>query len=394
MIKPAAVPRLPLLGWNYFRFNRKSGGPSILDGSDCVFTSSGRAAILLGLEALGVGEGDRILVPTYHCPTMVAPIISLDAVPVFYPIESTGMPCFDFLEAEAINGVKAILVPHYFGLPQNLQKVRDYCDRNNIAFIEDCAHGFFGSSGDRAIGHFGDVSIASLTKFFPVPSGGVLAISRGKKLALPSLKTPSLMQEAKALLDILETAVSYGRLGGLTMLLGAIFSIKRSLRHRPTADEAAPCYSDSVVPEAMKFDVALARQASEVVCRWVTHLSRSSGIVERRRANYRRLVEELSGREGFSPLFPVLPDGAVPYVFPLRVKNPDAKYRQLKESGLPVFRWNWLWPGTPVIDGDVGIRWSSEVFQLACHQDLSDDELSCIAKTVVEICGEPRDSHQ
>ncbi|MBK9574239.1 MAG: DegT/DnrJ/EryC1/StrS family aminotransferase [Rhodoferax sp.] len=43
--------------------------------------------------------------------------------------------------------------------------------------IEDCAHCFFGQAGERPIGAWGDFATASLTKFFPVPEGGLLASS-------------------------------------------------------------------------------------------------------------------------------------------------------------------------------------------------------------------------
>lgn len=387
-IKPAEVPRLPLLDWDSFGLSGRRGLPSILDGSDCIYTSSGRAAILIGLEAVGVGQGDRVLVPTYHCPTMVAPIIALAAVPVFYPVDARGMPRLDFLEAEAARGVRAILVPHYFGLPQNFMAVRALCDRHGIAFIEDCAHSFFGSADGIPVGHTGDVAIASLTKFFPVPAGGILASARGRPLLRQPLRPPGPTRELKALLDMLETAVGFGRLRGLSGLLRGVFALKKSLLHRAESPEVAPRFSESVVPEALNFNVGLAREASELTCQLAARMSKRAKIVTRRRANYRRLAEALSGHEGFSPLFPALPDGAVPYVFPLLVKNPEAKYRKLKELGLPVFRWNWLWPGTPSIEGDVGQRWSSEVFQLACHQDLREDELACIERTVIEVCAE------
>lgn len=391
MIKPVDVPRLPLLDWDSFGSSGRRGLPSILDGSDYVYTSSGRAAILIGLEAVGVGKGDRVMVPTYHCPTMVAPIIALEAIPVFYPVDARGRPCLNFVENEAARGVRAILVPHYFGLPQNFTALRALCDRHGIAFIEDCAHSFFGSADGIPVGHTGDVAIASLTKFFPVPGGGILASARGRPLLSEPLTAPGPMQELKALIDMLETAVGFGRLWGLSGLLRQVFALKKSLLHRAESPAAAPKFSESVVPEALDFNVKLARQSSELACQLAARMSKRAKIVTRRRANYRRLAEALSGYEGFSPLFPALPDGAVPYVFPLSVKNPEAKYRRLKELGLPVFRWNWLWPGTPSIDGDCGQRWSSEIFQLTCHQDLRDEELACIERTIVEVCKERGD---
>lgn len=387
MIEPRDVPRLPVLDWKAFGIRKASDVVSVADGSEHIFTSSGRAAIMLGLESLGIGKGDQVMVPTYHCPTMVSPIIAVGAEPVFYPINERGEAQPE--SAYPIGGnVKAIIVPHFFGIPLDMSRIRTFCDQQQIALIEDCAHCFFGLGGKRVVGHWGDVAIASLTKFFPVPSGGILAFPKAVSRK-PQLHPPGMLKQLKAVADILETAADAGRLWGLGMLLRFGLSLKRNLRRKASVAVSPPLISDIVVPEALDFDVTLAHRAPERICRWISSHTNRQRLVECRRENYRRLAASLTGHQGFEPLFPVLPPDAVPYVFPLRVAQPDGKYHKLKGSGLPVFRWNWLWPGTPVLAGDSGPVWSSEVFQLACHQDLTDEELDCICTTVIRVCSAP-----
>ena len=386
-IQPRNVPRLPVLDWQAFGIRGASDVLSVSDGSEHIFTSSGRAAIMLGLESLDVGKGDQVMVPTYHCPTMVAPIIAVGAEPVFYPINERGEAQLESVYADT-GTVKAVIVPHFFGIPQDMSHIRAFCDQRNIALIEDCAHCFFGLGGTRVVGHWGDIAIASLTKFFPVPAGGILAFPQGASRK-PQLKSPGLVNEFKAVIDILETAAGAGRLWGLGPLLRGIFSLKRSLRRNVSGGETSPHISDVVAPEALGFDVVLAHRAPEWICRWMPSITNRRRLAECRRENYRKLASVLSGHQGFAPLFPMLPSDAVPYVFPLRVDQPDGKYHKLKGLGLPVFRWNWLWPETPAIAGDSGLAWSSEVFQLACHQDLTEEELDCICSTVIRICSAP-----
>lgn len=387
MIQPSDVPRLPVFDWQALGRAGTDDVRSVTDDSAHIFTSSGRAAIMLGLESLGVGKGDQVMVPTYHCPTMVAPIIAVGAEPIFYPINERGEALLGAAYPED-GSVKAVIVPHFFGLPQDMSQIRSFCDQHGIALIEDCAHCFFGLGGARVVGHWGDIAIASLTKFFPVPAGGILAFPQGASRR-PQLTAPGLVGEFKAIVDILETAAAAGRLWGLGPLLRGIFSLKRTLRRKVAGHENLPQISDVVVPEALGFDVVLAHRAPERICRWMPAITNRRRLAECRRENYRKLARALSGHPGLSPLFPVLPPDAVPYVFPLRVEQPDAKYHKLKGLGLPVFRWNWLWPGTPVIAGDSGLVWSSEVFQLACHQDLTDEELDCICSTVIRVCSAP-----
>ena len=62
-----------------------------------------------------------MLVPTYHCPTMIAPVVALDVEPVFYPIGAEGGAQIEWLERQPLEGVRALLAAHYFGLPQPMQ---------------------------------------------------------------------------------------------------------------------------------------------------------------------------------------------------------------------------------------------------------------------------------
>ena len=83
------------------------------------------------------------------------------------------------------------------------------------------------------------------------------------------------------------------------------------------------------------------------------------------------------------PLFPELPPQTAPYVFPLWVDRPDPGYAALRELKAPVSRWDDLWPATPALDGDHGPRWSHHVLQLACHQDMTDDDRRWLVETLL-----------
>ena len=111
------IPRLPVLDWKTFSGSKLSVTPCLLTHPQNQFTSSGRASILLALERLGVGTGDKVLVPTYHCPTMIAPIIVRGAIPVFYPLDDVGAPRLDWIKQSNTLGVRALLVAHFWVAP-------------------------------------------------------------------------------------------------------------------------------------------------------------------------------------------------------------------------------------------------------------------------------------
>jgi hypothetical protein len=229
---PLQLPRLPVLGWRTFAGRRRADIPTVFGHRPALYTTSGRAAIALALRAMGIGPGDRVLVPTYHCPTMVAPVVREQAKPLFYPITADGLPDLDYLGAQDLSGVRAMLAVHYFGIPRPMRELRRFCNDRGIALIEDCAHAYFGVVDGLPVGSWGDFAIASLTKFFPVPEGGLLIANRARLAAL-ALAPRSWLAEPKALWDAVEMGARYGRFPGLNTLLRSVFALKTRIRGAP-----------------------------------------------------------------------------------------------------------------------------------------------------------------
>lgn len=365
-------PRLPVLGWAAFSGVRKSSEPSVLDARFRRHTRSGQAAITCAVRLLGLARGDAVLVPTYHCPTMIAPLVAEGLSARFYPLTGTGEPDLDWLRASRLEGVRAMLVPHFFGRPQPMARLRRFCDEKAIALIEDCAHAFFGTVDGRPVGQWGDASIASLTKFFPVPEGGLI-LSHSRPLDRPEAASRGWAAELRAVADALELGARHNRFPGLNTMLRAVFAAKRSLR-RP----AGSLPGKSGAASAMEL-------APAVAAVWIADRVHTDRIVALRRRNYAILAQSLGRLRKARPLFSELPPGVVPYVLPLYVDEPSQSYQALRSAGVPIFRWDDVWPGTPRISGDAGKLWATHVFQLPCHQDLKPEELERIARQVRQV---------
>ena len=379
MISP--IPRLPVLDWNTFAGNRLSTTRCLLTHPESRLTNSGRASILLALEMLGIGSGDKVLVPTYHCPTMIAPIVSQGAQPFFYPLNSDGAPNLDWIKQADTLGVRAILVPHYFGLPQPLSAIRHWCDLQGIFLIEDCAHALFGTSDDRPIGYWGDLAIASLTKFLPVPEGGCL-VNNTLPTPLPLLNRPNAIGQIKAGLDIIHVGVKHGRLQGLGSFIRGLYSILGLFKPKTRLQESA---TDPSPADGFTIDTAQAHRAVTYASRWIAQRASRERIVSLRRERYMFFAQAFSGLTGVRPLQPSLPEMCAPYVFPLWADQPDPGYAELRRLEFPVSRWDRMWPTVSVIENDSGIKWSHHILQLACHQDLTHKEMHQMVDTVKRI---------
>lgn len=387
-VRNSAIPRLPVLGWTAWSGRKQAPFSCIDELPNLVYTTSGHAAIALALRFLGCRPGDRVLVPTYHCPTMIAPLVRLGAVPVFFPLTASGMPAIDWLEQHA-GEARAIVAAHYFGFVNSLDAVRSFCDARGIALIEDCAHAFFGVADGRPVGSWGDVAIASLTKFFPVPEGGCI-VSCQRVLGHLTLTPRSTRAELRAAIDMIEIGARYRRFPGLNGLLRALFGTKELLRGRPFTPIATNDHDDVRPPSATDLNDDLLFVAPSRSTRGIARRIHRERIVTLRRRNYALLAQLLADLPDAAPFRASLPDHLAPYVFPLEVGNPEARYRALRAAKVPLFRWDRVWPGTPSIAGDFGAEWATRIFQLACHQDLTEDDLRSIASTVRRIFTELR----
>jgi len=119
--------------------------------------------------------------------------------------------------------------------------------------------------------------------------------------------------------------------------------------------------------------------------RFIAGAAHRERIFSNRRRNYRHLCALLADVPGTHIPWPKLPDLATPYVFPLWVDEPAKSYQRARRAGVPLFRWDDSWPGTPLIEGDCGPQWGNHIFQLGCHQDLGVDDLGVMTDTLRRI---------
>ncbi|MBL8279302.1 MAG: DegT/DnrJ/EryC1/StrS family aminotransferase [Pelomonas sp.] len=369
---PPRQPTRPTFGWDNLTGGHEAGLPAVDDLPHTRLLTSGRAALFAAMQALGVQPGDTVLAPSYHCPTLVAPLRAAGATVQFYPLDAEGLPQLDGLTPAP--GTRALVVAQLFGLPRSLAAARAWCDAHGVALVEDCAHSFFGQAGERPVGHWGDLATASLSKFFPVSEGGLLASAN----ALPAqpLRAAGAKGQLKAWVDLLERSSEQGRLTGLNTPLRALFRMKNGPPRPPASGVASQPLRPMTEPEAMAdCDLARSEQAPPALTRWLSRLPRER-IVARRRAHFAQLHRLTASLPGAHPLFGALPERAAPYVMPLWVDRPEPVYAALREAGCAVFRWDRVWPGTPTFDGDHGALWRNHVLQLLCHQDLTEAQIA------------------
>jgi len=149
-----------------------------------VFTDMGRSAFKIIIEKLGL-QNSEMLLPAYICDIFYPILKSYNIRPILLDID---LKTFHINLEEIRNKItpktKSILVCHTYGLPMNIQRVRELVN-NQIVIIEDCANSFGAKHGEVYTGNFGDVSFFSLYKQFPTLRGGMLVCPKNWDVKLP-----------------------------------------------------------------------------------------------------------------------------------------------------------------------------------------------------------------
>ena len=147
-----------------------------VDHVRCV--SSCTAALMLGLVALGVGEGDEVIVPTLTFAASANAIIHAGATPVFVDSEpGTGVLDLAAVEAAVTERTKAIMPVHFAGRPVDMDRLEALRAKYSLAVIEDAAHAIGTEWRGKRIGSHGNLTAFSFyaTKNVTTAEGGALA---------------------------------------------------------------------------------------------------------------------------------------------------------------------------------------------------------------------------
>ena len=388
MSLPEKIPKNPVLSCQSFGGDER-GFPSVLDAGEFLFLNRGSLAIAFALKHVGIAGGDEVLIPAYHCMAMVEPVLWSGGRPVFFRIsESTRLDLED-AGLRLSSRSRALIAPHYFGFHQDMPKIRAFCDRHHLVLIEDCAHAFLGETGGHPVGYYGDYAIGSAWKFFPVDEGACVVSSKGR-LTGASTEPMGLFSGIKSFVNTIEYAAEYRRMGWLNPVFRLAFRLKdglwKSVKQNPPASTPPDKNENRGGPTG--FDGNRVAQGISRSSRMIVSAASKSRMAKNRRENYLKLQSRLGSLPGCRPLFASLPEGVVPYVFPLLVDDPEKVFPRLKEEGIPVIRFGeYLSLGMEKGLCRVSEDYSKRVFQFPCHQDLKSEELEWMMSKIEEALG-------
>jgi CelD/BcsL family acetyltransferase involved in cellulose biosynthesis len=326
--------------------------PFPLNEPGCRLFARARHGLWHGLLALGLERGDGVLVPACHEGSEVEAVLQAGMTSRFYDANESLEP--DESELEALLGprVRALLLTHHLGFPQDARRWRRFCDRHGLALIEDAAQAWLATIDGHPAGSFGDLSIFSLHNTYGLPDGAPLLI-RSHNDSDPV---------------------------GRTRRKSAQWAVVRA---EATAWLAALAVGAHREPFPREEGIALGNPRSSPSSVTLFLLPRvvDEGTAACRRANYSMLLDELI--DVVPAAFARLPEGACPFVFPVEIRPKTDLRERLAELGVDAHElW---WPPHPTFPsahfpGAAALR--RRVIGLPVHQELRLEEVERLVSAI------------
>ncbi len=137
---------------------------------------NGSSAITSMFFAIDLEPGSEIMVPSYDFPTDCLAMRFFGYVPIFIDIHpATGTFDLEDARRKFTSRTRAVFPMHSWGMPSEMDHIRDFAKEKSLIVLEDAAHAHGASMQGRKMGTWGDLAIFSFqaSKCLPTVEGGM-----------------------------------------------------------------------------------------------------------------------------------------------------------------------------------------------------------------------------
>ena len=150
---------------------------SYVGAKHAIGVSSCTAALHLALDAIGLKQGDEVLVPTTTFTSTAEVVAYFKAKPVLVDVDEVSL-CMDSADAERriTKKTRAVISVHYAGQPCDMDTIQDMANRHGLRVIEDAAHSLPASYHGVRVGTISELTAFSFyaTKTLTTGEGGMV----------------------------------------------------------------------------------------------------------------------------------------------------------------------------------------------------------------------------
>jgi perosamine synthetase len=216
-----------------------------------VAVSSGTAGLHLAMLALGIREGDEVIVPSFTFIAAANAIRYVGARPIFADIDPITLNLSPAAVEQAITPrTRAILAVHTFGVPAEMPALLTLAQRHNLFLIEDACEAIGATIESKPVGSFGDIAVFAFYPNKQITTGeGGMVLTRHPELAV---HMRSLRNQGRSASDtwLQHTELGYNyRLSEIACTLGTgqLQRLESILSRR---EEIARIYNQSLAAES------------------------------------------------------------------------------------------------------------------------------------------------
>jgi perosamine synthetase len=153
----------------------ESGFSAFVDGRHCVAVRSERAALQLAFQALGVGVGDEVVVPSFAPERIATTVLLTGGTPVFADIDPLTLCVTPATVGAVLSPRTAAIVPvHTFGYCAPVDALADLAAGHGVALVEDAGQALSAARAGRRAGTVGTLSVLGTGL-----QGGAVAVATG-----------------------------------------------------------------------------------------------------------------------------------------------------------------------------------------------------------------------
>ena len=145
--------------------------------------SSGTAALEIAIRSLGLNKNDEVIMPSFTIISNAMAIVKSSAKPILVDVNlNTWNIKIEDIEKKITKKTKCLMIPHIYGLANDMDKILEITKKYDLYLIEDAAEVFGLKYRNKKCGSFGDISILSFyaNKHITTGEGGMLLTNNPK----------------------------------------------------------------------------------------------------------------------------------------------------------------------------------------------------------------------
>ena len=358
--------------------------------SDIYRFHKARIGIRHAVDLLQLKTGDEVLAPAYHCGSEIDALLKSGVKVTLYEVDRNCNINIPDIKNRITAKTKAIYITHFFGFPQDVVKVKQFCEQNKLYLIEDCAMSLFSCNGTEIIGTTGDLAVFSLAKTLPIPDGGLLVINNAAlgKLSV-EIQQPPLPTIIRRLLPFIKSnlLIFLSRNTLLHPFYSILFNILNS--HRiAMAEKELHIRGESMLSADLYYNNAHGKFAMSNFTNKMLKAFVPDEIKLIRRRNYCLLADILHNQNNLCILHPELPDGVCPLNFPIIIENRDFVRLELYKRGIDADAFGKCYhKDYSLHDYPDSNYLKNHILSLPIHQNLDTERIRYIADNLLNILG-------